>query len=64
MSLLRDALRGAREIALLKYKVDEQGAAIAALTLLHNDTRERVLRLEGYVDGVRTGRALPPPGRR
>lgn len=59
MSFWADALRAVQQAALLQYKVD-QALSVAEEARRHSaETRERVIRIEAFLDNLR--RHAPPP---
>ena len=69
MSWTGDLLGAVRGVMLLEDRVARLDTAVAALTGKLSDTRDRVIRLEGLIEGaIRTYRpesapGLPPPAR-
>ncbi|HEX8383878.1 MAG TPA: hypothetical protein VF592_10940 [Sphingomonas sp.] len=52
MSMWTDALRAVQQAALLQYKVD-QALTVAEEARRHSiDTRERVIKIEAFLDNV------------
>ena len=62
MSWASDILASVRRVVLLEDRVTRLDTSVEALAGKLSDTRDRVIRLEGLIEGaVRTYRPDPPP---
>ena len=62
MSWTSELLSAVRRVMLLEDRVTRLDDSVGALTGKLSDTRDRVIRLEGLIEGaIRTYRPDPPP---
>ena len=62
MSWVSDLLAGVKQVVLLEDRVARLDTSVQALTDKVSDTRDRVIRLEGLIEGaIRTRRSEPAP---
>lgn len=62
MSWTSELLSAVRRVMLLEDRVARLDDSVGALTTKLSDTRDRVIRLEGLIEGaIRTYRPEPPP---
>lgn len=61
MSWVTDLLAAVRRVVLLEDRVDRLDKGVEALTAKVADTRDRVIRLEGLIEGAVRARQAPPP---
>lgn len=63
MSWLSDLLAGVRRVVLLEDRVDRLDRSVEALAAKVSDVRDRVIRLEGLIEGAIRSRPprLPSP---
>ena len=61
MSWVTDLLAAVRRVVLLEDRVDRLDKGVEALTAKVADTRDRVIRLEGLIEGAVRARQSQPP---
>ena len=52
MTSLGDILNGLRKVMLMEHRLNEMQADMKALDLRERDTRDRLLRIEGILQGA------------
>jgi hypothetical protein len=65
VSWVSDVLSAVHRVVLLEDRVARLDASVEGLTAKVSDTRDRVIRLEGLIEGAlrsrRSATSLPPP---
>lgn len=57
MSRLGDVIAGLKQVLLIEHRIDELTKRVVAIDERETNTRERLIRIEGMIEGARAAAA-------